>query len=63
MIWVAVFGGIALAGLVVVVAYGIWLWHKATDLFSELQMLGVRAGEFADLAGQIKPTSPQPGRE
>lgn len=55
MIWVLVFGGIALAGLITVVAYGVWLWHKASDLFSEVEMLGTRAGEFADLLSQIRP--------
>lgn len=55
MIWVLVFGGIALAGLVTVVAYGVWLWHKASDLFSELAMVGTRAGELADLLAQIGP--------
>lgn len=58
MIWVAIFGGIALAGLVMVIAYGVWLWHKASDLFSELQMLGVRATEFADLVGQVHAPGP-----
>jgi hypothetical protein len=31
----------------------VWLAHKASDLFSELEMLGVRADELAELVGQI----------
>lgn len=58
MIWVLVFGGIALAGLVMVASYGVWLWHKASDLFSELEMLGKRAEELAALLEQVKPELP-----
>lgn len=58
MVWVLVFGGIALAGLVMVASYGVWLWHKASDLFSELEMLGKRAEELAALLEQIKPELP-----
>ncbi|PZQ39664.1 MAG: hypothetical protein DI570_30825 [Phenylobacterium zucineum] len=58
MLWVLIFGGIALAGLVMVISYGVWLWHKASDLFSELEMIGKRAEEFADLLGQIQPQAP-----
>jgi hypothetical protein len=56
MIWVLVFGLIALAGLIMVVSYAVWLAHKASDLFSELEMLGRRAEELADLLSQIEPT-------
>jgi hypothetical protein len=58
MVWVLVFGGIALAGLVMVASYAVWLWHKASDLFFELEMLGRRAGELAALLEQIKPELP-----
>jgi hypothetical protein len=58
MVWVLVFGGIALAGLVMVASYGVWLWHKASDLFSELEMLGKRAEELAELLEQVKPELP-----
>jgi hypothetical protein len=62
MVWVLVFGGIALAGLIMVASYGVWLWHKASDLFSELEMLGTRAEELAELLGRIKPELPaRPG--
>ncbi len=54
MVWVLVFGAIALAGAVMVVAYGVWLAHKAADLFSELEMLGTRAGELAAVLEQLQ---------
>ena len=60
MWWVLLFGAIAVLGLVVVAAYALWLWHKTTDLFSELDMLGVRAGELAELMGQIRLPEPSP---
>ncbi len=53
MNWVLIFGLIALAGLVTVVVYAVWLFHKASDLASELVMLGRRTEELADLLGQI----------
>ena len=56
MVWVLVFGGIALGGLIMLVSYAVWLWHKASDLFSELEMLGKRADELATLLAQIEPT-------
>ena len=59
MMWVLIFAGIALAGLVTVVAYAIWLAHKASDLFSELQMLATRAEEPADLVSQVQLPSTQ----
>ena len=58
MVWVWVFGGIALAGLVMVISYAVWLWHKASDLFSELEMLGTRLEELAELLGRVQPELP-----
>ncbi|MCA0296797.1 MAG: hypothetical protein LCH96_16080 [Actinobacteria bacterium] len=58
MVWVLVFGGIALGGLIMVASYAIWLWHKASDLFSELEMLGTCAEELADLMSRISPELP-----
>ncbi|HOC12831.1 MAG TPA: hypothetical protein PLL50_04050 [Propionicimonas sp.] len=58
MNWILLFGLIALGGLIMVVSYGIWLWHKASDLFSELEMLGERATELADILGRLQPELP-----
>jgi hypothetical protein len=54
MIWVIVFGGIALAGLVMLICYAVWLAHKAADVWSEVDMLAVRANELAQLVAQIE---------
>ena len=54
MMWVWIFLGIALAGVITVGSYAVWLAHKASDLFSELQMLGKRAEELADLVSQVQ---------
>ncbi|MBN9104034.1 MAG: hypothetical protein J0I14_03440 [Propionibacteriaceae bacterium] len=56
MIWVLIFGLIALAGLITLISYAVWLWHKASDLFSELEMLGKRLEELGDLLAQLQPT-------
>jgi hypothetical protein len=58
MIWVIVFVGIGLAGLIMLISYAVWLAHKTSDLFSELDMLAVRAGELAELVGQIRVPGP-----
>ena len=54
MVWVLIVGGLALAGLITVASYAVWLAHKASDLFSELQMLGKRAEELAALVSQVQ---------
>ncbi len=54
MIWVIVFVGIALAGLVMLICYSVWLAHKAADVWSEVDMLAVRANELAQLVAQIE---------
>lgn len=54
MTWVFVFGGIALAGLVMLVAYAVWLAHKASDVYSELVVLAERGGKFAEVVSQIR---------
>ncbi len=58
MNWVLLFGLIALGGLVMVVSYAVWLAHLAADVFSELEMLGRRAEELAELLGRIQPELP-----
>lgn len=54
VMWVWVFLGIGLVGLVSVVCWGIWLWHKAQDVFSEVEMLSTRAQELSDLIAQLE---------
>lgn len=54
MVWVLVFGGIGLVGLIVMICYAVWLAHKASDLFSELRMLGQRAAEAEQLLAQLE---------
>jgi hypothetical protein len=53
VLWFVVFVGIALAGVAMLVGYAIWLAHKTADVLSELNVLGERAGELADLLGEI----------
>jgi hypothetical protein len=60
VVWVFVFGGIALAGLVMLIAYAVWLAHKASDVFSEVQVLAERGDQLAGLLGQIQPPDPRP---
>lgn len=60
VVWVLVFGGIALVGLVVLVAYGVWLAHKASDVMSEVGVLADRTDQLAELLAQIQ--MPDPSR-
>jgi hypothetical protein len=53
VIWVLIFVAIALGGVVMVTCYAVWLAHKTSDVLSELAMLADRAGELAELVGQI----------
>ena len=53
MVWVILALVLALAALATLIAYGVWLAHKTADLLSEVAVLGDRAGELADLVGQI----------
>lgn len=54
MIWVLVFGGVALLGAVVAISYAVWLAHKLSDLYSEVQMLGKRAEEAGELLSRLQ---------
>lgn len=53
MVWVWLFGGIALLCLVLIVAYVVWLAHKAADVFSELQMCGNQLEQLMELLTQL----------
>ncbi|HBX82019.1 MAG: hypothetical protein WAV45_00985 [Propionibacteriaceae bacterium] len=48
-----VFVAIALGGLVVMVAFAIRLAHQASDLFSEVAMLGTRVEELGELVSHL----------
>jgi len=54
MVGVSGFVGIALAGRVMRLSDAVWLAHKASDVWSEVDMLAVRANELADLVAQIQ---------
>jgi hypothetical protein len=54
VVWVIVFASIALGGVVMLISYAVWLAHKASDVWSEVDMLAVRADELARLVGQIQ---------
>jgi hypothetical protein len=61
VVWVAVFGGIALVGLIMLISYGVWLAHKASDVLSEVAVLADRADQLAGLLSQIQPPSDMAG--
>ncbi|MET0693117.1 MAG: hypothetical protein ABWY56_04260 [Propionibacteriaceae bacterium] len=54
MLWVIVFAAIAVAGLIMVVCYAVWLAHKTSDVLSEVTELAARGEQLADLLGQIQ---------
>ena len=45
---------IGVLGLVSLVFWAVWLWHKVSDLFSEVKMVGRHASELIDLVGQVE---------
>ncbi|MGA4507688.1 hypothetical protein ACQB6R_08240 [Propionibacteriaceae bacterium G1746] len=53
MIWVWVFLAIAVAGLITMISYAVWLFHKAGDVYAEVKMLGRRGEELTALLGQL----------
>lgn len=53
MVWVWVFLSIAVGGLVAAVSYAVWLWHKAADLFSELEHVVGVLEQIAEVLGEI----------
>jgi hypothetical protein len=58
MLWVVIFGLLALAALAVLVGYAVWLAHKTADVFGELAELAERAGQLGDLLAQIRVPDP-----
>lgn len=53
MLWVLLFAGIAVAGLVMVVCYAVWLAHKASDVLAEVAVLGRLGARLGELVGQV----------
>ncbi len=53
-LWVFVFIGIALAGLIMLIGYAVWLAHKSADVMSELTVLGDRTTKILDLLSRIE---------
>ena len=58
MVWIIVFGAIALAGVAMAISYGVWLLHKASDVMSEVRVLAERGEALADLLGQVAVPAP-----
>lgn len=58
MLWVIVFVAIALAGLIMVACYAVWLAHKTADVWSEVTVLTERGAQLAELVAQIGPPVP-----
>ena len=54
MIWIVVFGVIALGGLAMVICFGISLWRKSQALLVEVGTLLERADELAGLLDQLE---------
>jgi hypothetical protein len=54
VLWVIVFAAIAVAGLVMLVCYGVWLTHKTADVLSEVGVLADRGAQLGELLGQIQ---------
>lgn len=63
MIWIWVYLGIALAGLVMLACFAIWLWRKAVALLAEAGVLMERADELFGLLDQIQLPDPTPEDE
>ena len=59
MIWVAVVGAIALAGMVALVIYGIGLKHKFDDVMVAANVVATGAREIRALVGQVHQALPK----
>jgi len=53
VIWVWVFLGIAVAGMVMLICYAVWLAHLTADVLSEVAVLADRSAEFLDVVGHL----------
>jgi hypothetical protein len=53
VLWVGIFLAIALAGVAMLVCYGVWLAHKTSDVLAEVAVLGERGAALADLVATV----------
>ena len=53
MMWVLIYLAIALAGLVMVACFAVWLWRKAIALLREAGVLMEQADQLAGLLAQL----------
>lgn len=53
MSWWWVYVIIAAAFVAMLIGYAVWLWHKASDVYAEVQVLGRRAGQLADVLARL----------
>lgn len=53
---VGVLVGIAVAGLIMVVCFAVWLWRKVTALLREVGDLLDRAGQMLELLEDLEPS-------
>ena len=53
MMWVLIYLAIAVAGLVMVACFAVWLWRKAIALLREVGVLMEQADQLAGLLGQL----------
>ena len=53
VLWVWVFLAIAVAGLVTLVCYAVWLAHLTADVLSEVAVLADRGAELLDVVGHL----------
>lgn len=59
MLWVLLFVGIAVGGLVVLGCIGLRLWRSARGLLEELDVAAGRAAKLVDLLAQVGPVGDQ----
>jgi hypothetical protein len=53
MMWVLIYLAIAVAGLVMVACFAVWLWRTAIALLREAGVLMEQADQLAGLLGQL----------
>ena len=54
MVWIAIFGALALAGAVAVSIYAVQLMHRAADVRHEIDVTLDRVGQLRGLVDQLE---------